>query len=164
MSLLVTSHATPIGALSLVAEHGALSGLYFPDHKPGGPPAAAKSVADAPEFEPARRALDAYFEGRETKAAHLRPALAGTAFQLSVWAALQEIAWGETVTYGALAARLGNPTAVRAVAGAVARNPISIFIPCHRVIGKDGTLTGYAGGIARKKALLALEGARLIAR
>ncbi|UUY03008.1 methylated-DNA--[protein]-cysteine S-methyltransferase [Svornostia abyssi] len=83
--------------------------------------------------------------------------LQGTSFQQSVWAALRTIPYGETTTYGELAARLGGPHRVRAVAGAIARTPVPIVIPCHRVVGADGSLTGYLGGLQRKEALLSLE-------
>lgn len=86
----------------------------------------------------------------------MRPA--GTSFQQAVWRALLDIPAGQTVTYGELATRLGRPEAVRAVAAAVGRNPVSVLIPCHRVIGADGSLTGYAGGLHRKEALLTIEG------
>ena len=87
--------------------------------------------------------------------------LQGTPFQMAVWKAISEIPWGETNTYGELAIRIRRATAVRAVGAAVGRNPLSVIVPCHRVIGSDGSLTGYAGGLERKRALLALEAAML---
>lgn len=155
MSLVKLVHDGPLGALTLVGRDGALAGIYFPNHKPGGPPADAKIGAN-PGIEAARKQLDQYFAGRR-KAFDVPLALAGTAFQMRVWAGLAKLGFGETVSYGALAERLASAAAVRAVAGAVARNPVSILIPCHRVIGADGKLTGFAGGIARKRALLRLE-------
>jgi methylated-DNA-[protein]-cysteine S-methyltransferase len=105
--------------------------------------------------EPARQ-LAAYFRGT-LRRFDVPVAPAGTEFQRRVWAALQQIAYGETVSYGELARQLGNPKAVRAVGLANGANPISIIIPCHRVIGSNGSLVGYGGGLATKQALLALE-------
>jgi len=146
---------SPIGPLTLVAAGPRLCGLYFDGHTKGGPPAAALTGA-SPALDAARRALDAYFAGRRTDFDTLL-APNGTAYQLRVWSRLQQSPYGATTTYGVLAAELGAPNAVRAAAGAVARNPVSIIIPCHRVIGADGRLTGFAGGLARKQALLSLE-------
>jgi len=102
-------------------------------------------------------ALAAYFAGVEALPDGVPLAPAGTAFQRRVWAALQQIPWGETRTYGEIAAAIGAPSAARAVGGACARNPIAIIVPCHRVVGSNGKLTGYAGGIERKRWLLAHE-------
>ncbi len=102
------------------------------------------------------RELDEYFAGRR-RAFDLVLAPAGTPFQLAVWEELRRIPFGGTTTYGELARRVGRPTAARAVGAAVGRNPISIIVPCHRVVGSDGALTGFAGGLDRKRALLALE-------
>lgn len=145
----------PEGPLTLVARDGALAGIYFQPHRPGGPPAAPRDPSE-PVLQAARAALEAYFQGRRTTF-DLPIDPAGTAFQTTVWAALRRIAFGDVTTYGAIAAEIGKPAAVRAVAGAVARNPISIIIPCHRVIGADGRLTGYAGGLDWKRRLLAIE-------
>lgn len=155
MSVIAVVHDGPIGPLTLIGRDGALAGIYFPGHKPGGPPADAKPGASA-ALDVARKQLDQYFAGRR-KAFDVPLALAGTAFQMRVWAGLGKLGFGETISYGALAQRLATADAVRAVAGAVARNPVSILVPCHRVIGADGKLTGFAGGIDRKRALLALE-------
>ena len=111
--------------------------------------------ADSPVLLAARCWLDAYFAGKRPGAAGLPLAPRGTAFQRRVWDALIAIPYGETRTYGELAAELGSSP--RAVGAAVGRNPISVIIPCHRVLGADGSLTGYAGGLERKRALLALE-------
>ena len=108
----------------------------------------------------ATRQLQEYFDGRRRRFT-LPVAPAGTPFQQRVWQELQEIPWGTTTTYGEVARRIGQPTAVRAVGSANGRNPVAIVIPCHRVIGSDGSLTGYAGGIATKRRLLQLEGALL---
>lgn len=109
----------------------------------------------------ARRALEAYFEGDLSALDNLETETGGTAFQREVWAALRTIPAGETESYGGLAARIGRPKAVRAVGLANGANPVGIVTPCHRVIGSGGTLTGYAGGIERKRWLLEHEGARL---
>ena len=111
-----------------------------------------------PLLEEAARELDAYFQGRRrTFAVPLAPA--GTPFQQRVWAELREIPFGATASYGEIAARIGNPRACRAVGMANHRNPIAILIPCHRVVGRSGSLVGYAGGLDIKRALLELEGA-----
>jgi len=107
----------------------------------------------------ANRCLQAYFEGNVGALAAVKVNLAGTAFQQRVWAALQAIPPGETTSYAALARRIGAPRAVRATGRANALNPVSLVVPCHRVIGSDGSLTGYAGGIERKRWLLRHEGA-----
>jgi methylated-DNA-[protein]-cysteine S-methyltransferase len=108
---------------------------------------------------PARRAIEAYFEGSLTAVVDVPVATAGTAFQREVWAALRTIGTGETTSYGRLAAQLGRPKAMRAVGMANGSNPISIIVPCHRVIGANASLTGYGGGIDRKRWLLRHEGA-----
>ena len=159
-------HATPIGRLLLVGEQDdargvRLSGIYMEQHRHG--PAVDPSWAeDSLAFGDVARQLDEYFAGmRATFDLPLAPA--GTPFQRRVWAELASIPQGMTVTYGELARRVGHPGAARAVGAAVARNPISIVVPCHRVVGSDGTLTGYAGGVARKAFLLALERAATVA-
>ena len=118
-----------------------------------------------PSFPLLRRAgeqLTAYFEGgRQTFSLPLAPV--GTPFQRRVWAELQRIPYGETLSYSQLAKRAGRPRAIRAAGAANGRNPISIVIPCHRVVGKDGSLTGYGGGLETKRALLDLEGAHVLA-
>jgi methylated-DNA-[protein]-cysteine S-methyltransferase len=155
-------HATPIGRLLLVGERDAadglrLTGIYMEQHR-GGPGVDPFWAEDAAAFAEVARQLDEYFEGsRRTFDLPLAPT--GTPFQRRVWDELARIPRGTTVTYGELAARAGRPGAARAVGAAVARNPISVVVPCHRVIGADGTLTGYAGGVGRKSYLLALEGA-----
>ena len=142
---------SPIGKILLTAEDGALTRLYMsPFHLDS-------AWAHDPEAlaEPARQ-LAEYFAGERTEfELELRPA--GTAFQQAVWAKLLEIPYGETTSYGALALQLGDPRKVRAVGLANGRNPISIVVPCHRVIGADGSLTGYGGGLERKRHLLDLE-------
>ena len=146
-----TTIDSPIGEILLTAEGGALTRLYM---APFDVDPAWKRDPDA-LAEPARQ-LAEYFAGERTEF-ELELAPAGTAFQQRVWALLLAIPYGETTTYGALADELGNPRTVRAVGLANGRNPISIVVPCHRVIGADGSLVGYGGGLERKRALLAHE-------
>ncbi len=148
-------HATPIGALTLVSDGASLAGLYFENHKVGGPPNDAAEKSDR-VIDAARKQLDAYFAGRR-QIFDLPLAPQGTPFQRSVWARLAQIPFGATTTYGAIANEIGAPRAVRAVGASVGRNPISIIVPCHRVLGASGALTGFAGGVERKRFLLALE-------
>jgi methylated-DNA-[protein]-cysteine S-methyltransferase len=141
-----TLHPSPVGELLLRADaDGRLTGLYLRHDEP-------PSTADGP-FDAAREQLDAYFTG-ELQAFDLPLAPHGTAFQLRVWDELVRIPFGETISYSQLAHRLGDPKLVRAVGTANGRNPLSIVIPCHRVIGADGTLVGYGGGLERKRWLL----------
>jgi methylated-DNA-[protein]-cysteine S-methyltransferase len=123
--------------------------------------AAAMEPTPSPAPPALARALDAYFAGELDALAALPRATGGTPFQRRVWAALGEIPAGATESYGTLAARIGAPRAVRAVGLANGQNPLSLVVPCHRVIGADGSLTGYGGGLARKRWLLDHEGARL---
>jgi methylated-DNA-[protein]-cysteine S-methyltransferase len=149
---------TPLGPVLLAATARGLAGLWFDGqaHHPG--PLAVPVAAGHPVLAQARAELDAYW--RDGAAGFETPVDAhGTTFQQRVWQALRGIAAGRTTSYGALAAALGCPTAARAVAAAVGRNPVAIVVPCHRVLGHDGALRGYAGGLARKRALLALEAA-----
>lgn len=146
---------SPIGDLTLVNTDGVLSGLYMTGHRPAPDPDTFGPRTDD-GFEAVTAQLTEYFDG--TRTAFTVPlAPTGTEFQRTVWAALRDIEYGGTRTYGQLAAALGRPTAVRAVAAANARNPLSIIVPCHRVIGSTGELTGYAGGIDRKRFLLDRE-------
>ena len=165
MNLSAIHHATPLGELLLLADDAGLRGLYLPDPRHA-PPAIAPE-GDAPVFAAAREQLDAYFAG-ELEDFELPLAPEGTAFQQKVWAELERIPFGETISYSTLAERLGNPRAVRAVGLANGRNPLSIVVPCHRVIGADGTLVGYGGGLERKRWLLEHEavasGQRLLTR
>ena len=152
-------HPSPIGDLLLVgapAESGvALEGLYMEGHKRG-PAVDAAWIRDDASFAGVGAQLDAYFAGAR-RTFDLRLAPSGTPFQLAVWDQLRAIPSGETVTYAELARRVGRPGAARAVGSAVGRNPISVIVPCHRVVGSDGELTGFAGGLDRKRALLELE-------
>ena len=154
MTLTIALHDSPVGRLTLTAGPAGLAGVYFEGHAHGGPPPGARG--EAPVLSEARRQLDGYFAGKRT-VFDLRLAPSGAAFQQRVWALLLRIPFGETHTYGALAAQLGNPNAARAVGAAVGRNPISIIVPCHRVVGASGALTGFAGGLDRKRWLLAHE-------
>jgi methylated-DNA-[protein]-cysteine S-methyltransferase len=154
MSPTIALHDSPVGLLTLVASAAGLAGVYFDGHAHGGPPAGLRG--EAPVLAEARRQLDAYFAGKRS-AFDLRLAPEGAAFQQRVWALLLRIPFGETNTYGALAALSGNPNAARAVGAAVGRNPLSIIVPCHRVVGASGALTGFAGGLDRKRWLLAHE-------
>lgn len=149
---------SPIGPLTLVAQAGRVTGLYM-DAQRHRPDAVTFGIPGEPEDEPfaaAARQLAAYFAGQLT-AFDLPLAPAGTQFQQRVWAALQTIPYGQTWTYGQLAAKIGNAAAIRAVGLANGKNPIALVIPCHRVIGSDGSLTGYGGGLDRKRFLLDLE-------
>lgn len=155
--------ATPIGELLLVADKGGLTDLYFETHRYGRNPEAhwrrpeGTSSRAGATLETAREQLEAYFRGDRFEFT-VPLATRGTLFQERVWRALRGITAGETITYGELACRIANPRAVRAAAGAVAHNPLSIIVPCHRVIGANGSLTGFGGGLERKHWLLRHEG------
>lgn len=151
----------PLGRMLSTADADNLTGLYFIGQKYEAQPQPDWIEDDhLPLFTALRSQLAQYFKGRRSTFA-LMLAPSGTPFQKRVWQALQAIDCGATVTYGALAESIGLPSSVRAAAAAVGRNPISVIIPCHRVIGSDGSLTGYAGGLERKRALLALEAPQL---
>jgi methylated-DNA-[protein]-cysteine S-methyltransferase len=146
---------SPAGRLLLAGDDEALRFLLFAEGRHPAGPEPGWRPDDAPLREAVRQ-LEAYFAGELTEfTLPLDPA--GTAFQRSVWAALCEIPYGETISYGELARRIGKPQAVRAVGAANGQNPIAIIVPCHRVIGSNGKLTGYGGGLPIKEALLALE-------
>lgn len=146
---------SPVGPLTLVAVNGVLTGLYMSQQRHRPPQEVFGGRADEP-FDEVTRQLAAYFAGQRTRF-DLTLSLAGTPFQQRVWATLREIPYGETITYGQLAERVGRPAAARAVGLANGRNPIGIIVPCHRVVGANGGLTGYGGGLARKEYLLSLE-------
>ncbi len=146
---------SPIGLLTLVAADGALAGLYMERHRHR-PPSSTFGERDAAPFGRAVQQLAEYFDGGRTTF-DVPLELGGTAFQRTVWAALRGIPYGETVSYGELAGRIGRPTASRAVGLANGRNPVSIIVPCHRVVGSTGDLTGYGGGVERKRYLLDFE-------
>ena len=152
---------SPLGQILLVAGDTALTGLHFVDEKYY--PGIAADWQQAPQARmliQARRQLDEYFAGTRTEF-ELPVEPEGTTFQRGVWRELQKIPYGTSISYGTLAQRIGKPSAARAVGAANGRNSISIVIPCHRVIGANGDLTGYAGGMARKDALLRLEANRI---
>ena len=151
--------ASPLGAVTLAATDAALAGVWF-EHQRHWPD--TRGWQDDPAHPVLREAaaqLADYFAGRRQHFDLPLDLSHGTAFQQSVWQALLAIPAGRTTSYGAISAGLGNPAAVRAVGSAVGRNPISVIVPCHRVLGTNGSLTGYAGGLERKSALLELEGA-----
>lgn len=150
---------SPIGPLTAVRAGDGLRGLFHVEHRPAPDPATFGDRDDRASADVAEQ-LGEYWAGDRT-AFELPLDPVGTPFQQRVWAALREIPHGETRTYGWIAARIGQPTAVRAVGLANGRNPLSIVVPCHRVVGASGALTGYAGGIDRKRFLLEHEaGAR----
>lgn len=160
MTSVFTREPTRIGSLLLIGTidaHGlALRGLFFAEEKHAayGIPAGAKE--DASPFANIVNQLDEYARGVRTSF-DVRLAPIGTEFQTRVWSALAKIPYGATTTYGAIARAIGSPNASRAVGAANGKNPISIIVPCHRVVGENGTLTGYAGGLSNKRALLELE-------
>ena len=153
--MLSTTMTSPVGELVLAGDETALRGLYFPNH----PLPEGLREARAP-FAGAIEQLEQYFAG-ERREFDLQLELAGPAFHKRVWEALTTIPYGETRSYGQIAAQVGDPGAARAVGFANGRNPIAIVVPCHRVIGADGSLTGYGGGLPRKRHLLDLEAGRL---
>ena len=148
---------TPIGSLLCAGDGDALTGIFMEAHRHG-PVRTPAWREDPRKFGAAFRQLGDYFEGKRHDF-DLPLAAEGTPFQKRVWAALREIPFGETTSYGALARTLGVPAASRAVGAANGRNPLSIVVPCHRVIGAGGALTGYGGGLARKRWLLQHESA-----
>ena len=160
----VTSvYASPLGPLLLAAEGDALTGLWLPGQKYYAA-GLAEDASEDPSAAPlllAAQWLDDYFAGLRPEARALRLSPRGSDFRKLVWELLLDIPYGETATYGALASqaerRLGRRTSARAVGAAVGHNPISILIPCHRVLGSDGSLTGYAGGLEKKEWLLRFE-------
>jgi len=148
MGMYTTLHPSPVGDILLRAdEEGCLTDLYLRHD--------GASSTDGP-FDAVREQLDAYFAG-ELERFDVRLAVHGTDFQMRVWDQLMRIPFGETISYSELARRLGDPKLVRAVGLANGRNPVSIIIPCHRVIGADGSLVGYGGGLERKRWLLEHE-------
>ncbi len=154
-----THHATPLGRVLLAATPQGLAGLWFEGQRPHPDASRWRRAPAHPVLVQARRQLDDYFAGRRTQFDLPLDLQRGTAFQQSVWRALLAIPCGGLSTYSALGRAIGKPLAVRAVGAAVGRNPLSVVVPCHRVLGADGSLTGYAGGLERKSALLRLEGA-----
>jgi methylated-DNA-[protein]-cysteine S-methyltransferase len=152
--------ASPLGPIVVAASERGLCGLWFDGqrHQPDATVSARWAPAAQHEvLDRTAAALQAYFDGDAEPFAMPVDLQGGTVFQQAVWRALCAIPRGETVSYRGLSERIGMPSAVRAVAAAVGRNPVSIVVPCHRVVGSDGTLTGYAGGLERKASLLQLE-------
>ena len=160
-----TVYQSPIGGLTLAGDGEHLTGLWIEGQKyfMAGLTEPAARKDDSPVFEQARQWLDRYFAGEQPSPAALSLAPSGSDFRRMIWDFLLEIPYGQTVTYGRLAElaarKMNRPhMSAQAVGGAVGHNPISIIIPCHRVLGTDGSLTGYAGGIEKKRRLLELEG------
>lgn len=147
--------ASPVGPLTLVARDGVLCGLYM-DLQRHRPLEEMFGAPDPAPFTEVISQLEQYFAAQRTDF-DVPLTLAGTPFQRSVWAALREIPYGETMSYSQLAERIGRPGAARAVGLANGRNPIGIIVPCHRVVGATGSLTGYGGGLSRKRYLLDFE-------
>jgi methylated-DNA-[protein]-cysteine S-methyltransferase len=160
--ILYTTLESPVGALFLTSNGEAITELFMEKHK-GGPKPIGDWRRDDGPFREAAGQLRAYFAGELTDF-DLPLATDGAPFQQRVWAELRKIPYGSTVSYGELARRIGNPKASRAVGAANGSNPISIIIPCHRLIGSNGKLTGYGGGIERKKFLLEFEAETLAMR
>lgn len=158
---------SPVGELTLAAHERGLTAVYFAEHTHAPEPTARRpwvpddgANAASATLRAARAQLTAYFAG-ELTAFDLPLAPEGTPFQHLVWAQLRRIPFGALTSYGAVARQLGNPNATRAVGAANGRNPLSIVVPCHRVVGADGSLTGFGGGIERKRWLIAFESARV---
>ncbi|GAB2852503.1 methylated-DNA--[protein]-cysteine S-methyltransferase [Actinoallomurus bryophytorum] len=155
MSRTHTVIASPVGDLTAVAEDGVLSGLYFERHRRGPKPERLGTYSEQ-GFDEVRRQLAEYFAGERT-GFELPLAPQGDEFQQRVWGMLRRIPFGETRSYGQLARELGDVSLAQEVGAANARNPLSVIVPCHRVVGADGSLKGYAGGLDRKRFLLDLE-------
>lgn len=146
---------SPLGPLTVVERDGGLAGLRLPGQRHR-PPAERDGVRDDGALPEVRAQLSAYFAG-QLREFDVPLAAGGTPFQVAVWAALRAVPYGSTCTYAELARAVGRPTAVRAVGAANGRNPVCVVVPCHRVVGASGDLTGYAGGLERKRFLLDLE-------
>jgi methylated-DNA-[protein]-cysteine S-methyltransferase len=155
---------SPLGTMLLASDGAALTGAWFDeDRYPPKIDERWQRRRDLPALRRAAAMLAEYFDGTR-KVFDIALAPAGTKFQRAVWREIYRVPYGETIAYRDLAARTGKPDAVRAAGAATGRNPLSIFVPCHRIVGADGSLTGYAGGLDRKRALLALEREDLVAR
>lgn len=158
MKLVCKTITTPLGSILLAASDDGLAGLWFKGQRHLPDTSQWQVVATQRWLDQAAEEVQAYFRGQRRDFATPRSAAWGTPFQRSVWDALARIPWGTTTTYGVLATQLRKPQAARAVGAAVGRNPWSIMVPCHRVLGADGSLIGYAGGLDRKQDLLRREG------
>ncbi len=153
-----TSTTSPLGRLVLAASSSGLAGVWFDDQSDQPDLSACPLVPNHPVLQAAIAQLAQYFAGQRHSFDVPLDLSAGSAFQQSVWQALLTLPFGQTCSYGALSNTIGQPKAVRAVGAAIGRNPVSVIVPCHRVIGANGSLTGYSGGLHRKTALLKLEG------
>lgn len=158
-SLTSTTVPTPLGAMLLAATDRGLAGAWFEGQRYAPDTRGWRVDPEHPHLVTAAEQLRSYFAGQRRHFDLPLDPWGGTGFQRAVWEALLAIPCGGTSTYSDLGARLGRAQAARAVGAAVGRNPLSVVVPCHRVLGRDGSLTGYAGGLARKQALLRLEGA-----
>ena len=152
-----TEFNSPLGVLCLAASDTGLSGVYFEQHRHFKGIQGWQAAPEHPALQLATQQLNEYFAGQRQHFDLPLDISSGTPFQQSVWRALQQIPFGQTCSYGDLAASIGKSSAVRAVGAANGRNPLSIIVPCHRVIAANGALTGYAGGLKNKQALLQLE-------
>lgn len=152
-----TNYDSPVGKLLLAASDKGLAGIYFEQHRHFKGSAGWQQDDGHVVLLQVRQQLQEYFAGQRRQFDLPLDLSAGTPFQQSVWQALLDIPFGATASYGELAKRIGKPSAVRAVGAANGRNPVSIIVPCHRVIAGSGALTGYAGGLANKQALLEME-------
>jgi methylated-DNA-[protein]-cysteine S-methyltransferase len=155
--MIYTQYASPLGKLLLAASSHGLAGVYFEEHRHFKGIAGWQRDDAYSVLQHTTQQLDDYFAGTRVEFDLPLDLSQGTVFQQSVWQALKNIAFGSTTSYAGIARQIGNPGAVRAVGAANGRNPLSIIIPCHRVIASSGALTGYAGGVTNKKALLAME-------
>ena len=161
----IRRYDSPLGGITMAGDGEALTGLWFDGQKVfASTLSAARSDRNLPVFDETVRWLDIYFSGKDPGFTP-KMSLTGTSFQHTVWNILLTIPYGQTMSYGQIAERLTGWTGVRrasarAIGGAVGHNPVSLIVPCHRVIGADGSLTGYAGGVELKEKLLRLEGAR----
>ena len=161
-SLVYTESSSPLGPIWLAATDTGLAGMWFVGQRHAPDDSGWKRVSNShahPLLNLADQQLQAYFAGNLREFDLPLDLRGGTVFQQTVWQALLRIPVGETTSYGEISRRIAKPLAIRAVGTAIGRNPISIIVPCHRVVGADGSLTGYAGGLDRKLALLQLEGA-----
>ncbi|QOW22668.1 methylated-DNA--[protein]-cysteine S-methyltransferase [Novilysobacter avium] len=156
--IVFTTIDSPVGPLLLAADADGLRLIEFSKPRHPVKRGAEWQEGSHPTLDATRTQLDEYFAGRRT-GFDLPLSPQGTLFQRDIWAALAQIPYGQTVTYGDVASRAGHPGAVRAVGAAVGRNPVPIVVPCHRVVGTDGSMTGFSGGLPVKRQLLVLEGA-----
>jgi methylated-DNA-[protein]-cysteine S-methyltransferase len=156
-SIVQTTWQGPLGNMIVAATHTGLAGVWFEGQQHLPDNSAWQRDDKHPVLQQATRQLGEYFSGKRTQFDLPLDLQGGTTFQQSVWQALLRIPSGATSSYGEISERIGKPAAVRAVGAAIGRNPVSVIVPCHRVLGRDGSLTGYAGGLERKTALLKLE-------